>query len=182
MRPCSDLRLKTLRDWSNESGNKWTNEVWKFTDTNPPFFLLLTFRIGFHGQMGWNFFFSIKLSEMTQYQLSLILQKLVSKNKHFSFTTRKKNTAYKKHFSSVLLSTLLATIGGPFDSNEGLHMLWAVRFLCSCMVCGHSAMILVPIGMFPVSEGGLGASRKEKLRINCQSSFVAKKMHSSKKK
>lgn len=30
---------------------------------------------------------------------------------------------YKKHFSSVLFSTLLATIGGPFDSNEGLQML-----------------------------------------------------------
>lgn len=67
--------------------------------------------------------------------------------------------AYKKHFSSVLFSTLLATIGGPFDSNEGLHMLWAVRFLCSCMVCGHSAIILVPIGMFPVSGLGMGMKK-----------------------
>lgn len=58
---------------------------------------------------------------------------------------------YKKHFSSVLLfSTLVATMGGPFDSNVGLHIAWAVRFLCSCIVCGQSAMMDVPIGIFPI--------------------------------
>lgn len=59
---------------------------------------------------------------------------------------------YKKHFSSILFVSALhlSTIGGPFDSNVGLHTVWAVRFLCNCIVCGQRAMIDVPMGMLPV--------------------------------
>lgn len=78
---------------------------------------------------------------------------------------------YKKLFSSLLFSRLLATIGGPFDSNEGLlTMVWAVRFLPSCIVDGQSAIMLVPSGIFPVQhnsvEGGTESSteRRRKTR------------------